>query len=407
MTEFERLVTDCNNLYEAYRKTIKGSIWKSATQEFELDYLHQITKLSQELRDRTYHTSPCHPFTVDERGHKRSIRANTVRDRVVRRCLCDQVLIPELRKHLIYDNGASLTGKGVSFTRRRLEQHLHHYYAKHGTNHGYILLIDFSRYYDNIRHDILREQIRKYIDDEFVHWLLDEIFESFKIDVSYLSDEEYETCLEQKFDLLVHDELPAEILTGDKFMYKSLGIGDQTSQICSVFFPTTIDTYCKIVKGIHYYGRYMDDTYIIADNKDDLHEILDDITKLCKELGIFMNEKKTQISRLEDGFKFMQIHYRLTDTGHLIRKMNKDRVTAMRRRLKGYKRLYDAGVLALEEICNAYKSWMGSFAKYLSKQQRINLDTLFCSLFEREENSNGNELYDDPARRHCAIASGS
>lgn len=284
MTEFESLVTDCNNLYEAFHKAITGSIWKPSVQNFEKDFLCHIVSISNDLINRTYKTSSGTKFTINERGHERPIRANTVRDRIVRRAFCDQVLTPELCKHMIYDNGASLKDKGVSFTRKRLEHHLHHFYRHHGSNEGYVLKIDFSRYYDNIRHDYLKEQIHKYINDEFVDWMLDVIFESFKIDVSYLSDDEYDRCLETKFDLLAHDEIPEKLLTGEKFMYKSLGIGDQTSQICSVFYPTPIDTYCKIVKGVKYYGRYMDDTYIISDSKAFLKYLLNDIKGICADM---------------------------------------------------------------------------------------------------------------------------
>lgn len=41
-------------------------------------------------------------------------------------------------------------------------------------------------------------------------------------------------------------------------MRKSVGIGSQISQISGVYYPTRIDNYCKIVKGMKYYGRYMD-----------------------------------------------------------------------------------------------------------------------------------------------------
>ena len=48
---------------------------------------------------------------------------------------------------------------------------------------------------------------------------------------------------------------------------RGLGIGSQVSQICGLFYPSRIDNYCKIVKSLKYYGRYMDDIYIIHPDK--------------------------------------------------------------------------------------------------------------------------------------------
>ena len=49
---------------------------------------------------------------------------------------------------LIYDNGASLKDKGLDFARRRFEIHLRNAYKEYGGK-AYILLMDFTKYYDN------------------------------------------------------------------------------------------------------------------------------------------------------------------------------------------------------------------------------------------------------------------
>lgn len=40
--------------------------------------------------------------------------------------------------------------------------------------------------------------------------------------------------------------------------------------------------------------------------------------------------------------------------------------------------------MSLFDIQNSYKSWMGSFHKYMSKYQRIRIDILFLNLFGKE-----------------------
>ena len=87
-----------------------------------------------ELNDGTYKLSEYSEFTVCERGKTRLIRGELIRDRVVKHTLCDCVLNPSIKPRLIYDNGASQKGKGISFSRNRLLVHLRKYYWEHG-NH--------------------------------------------------------------------------------------------------------------------------------------------------------------------------------------------------------------------------------------------------------------------------------
>lgn len=373
-------ISDLNKLYRAYLESKRGSSWKPQVQMYEMDYLAKLVATSNELESPTYYARKGSSFIVNERGKQRNIRSNPFSDRVVRRSLCDECLTPTLRQYLIHDNGASLPGKGISFTRRRFEQHLHEFYRKHG-NEGYILLIDFSKYYDNIQHQKLRDKIKKYIKDEEILWLFDKVLENFKIDVSYLNDELYSKCLDMKFDGDKQSKLNPKYLTGEKFMEKSLAIGDQVSQICSIFFPAEIDNYCKIVRSIRFYGRYMDDSYIISDDKNFLHEMLNEITKIANKLGIFINEKKTRIMKLNQPFTYLKLRYKLTSTGHLVKRINSQAVTRERRKLKKYRGLVNDGRMSLEDAKTSFKSWYGSSEKLLSYRTRNNMRALYNELF--------------------------
>ena len=137
-----------------------------------MTYLLELSKMQRDLENMEYEFLPTTNFTLHERGKLRRITGEQVQDRIVKHALCDEVLNPLIEPHLIYDNGASVVGKGIAFTRKRLLTHLRKYYAQHGSNEGYILLIDFSKYYDNIRHDVLLKLFEQYVDDEHALWLL-------------------------------------------------------------------------------------------------------------------------------------------------------------------------------------------------------------------------------------------
>ena len=307
-----------------------------------------------------------------------------IRDRIVRHSLCDEVLLPEVRKHIIYDNCASIKGRGISQQRKRFEIHLHKYYQLYG-NDGYILFGDFSKFYDNIIHEIAkRELLKLFNDDEFIDWLLTLIFKGFQIDVSYMSDEEYETCMIDTFNKLEYRNIPKEKLTGEKWMEKSVNIGDQLSQVIGIYYPYPIDNYVKYVRQQKFYGRYMDDWYIMNPSKEELEELLENVCKIAAELGIHINRKKTRIVKISSKYKFLQIKYTLTDTGKVIKRINPDRVTAMRRKLKKLAVKVENEEADYDNVENMFRGWMGGHYKLLSREQRKNLIQLYEDLFSKE-----------------------
>lgn len=380
---YEEILSDANNLYRAYKASVKGSKWKETTQKFMLNYLRYIFQIQDDLKNRTLTNGKTDEFSLSERGRIRPITSLQTKDRIVRHVLCDEILLPEVRKKIIYDNGASIKGRGISHQRDRFEVHLHRYYKENG-NDGWILFGDFSKFYDNIIHEIAkRELLRLFDDDEFIDWLLTLIFAGFEIDVSYMTDEEYANCMSETFNKLDYREIPKDFLTGEKWMKKSVNIGDQLSQVIGIYYPYRIDNYVKYVRSQKYYGRYMDDWYIMNPNKAELEDLLKNIRIIAEELGIHINEKKTRIVKISSTYKFLQVRYTLTKDGKIIKRINPDRVTAMRRKLKKLAIKVTNGDVAYENVENMFRGWMGSFYKLLSKEQRKNLINLYEDLFDK------------------------
>ena len=375
MNYLER-VANPNNLYEAFKKASKGSNWKLSVQRYEANLLTNIRKTELELLDGSYKQGPFLEFEVNERGHNRQIKAPGIADRVVQGSLCNNVLLPELRKYLIYDNGASLKNKGVDFSRRRLETHLRKYY-RHFGNEGYFLHIDFRKFFDNIRHDKLLEMFEEKLGDDSVMPLIRQIVESFKVDISYADHD----LTDEVFNSMEYAKIPKEKKTGERFMHKSLGIGSQVSQVVGIFFPTRVDTYCKVVRGCKYYGRYMDDIYIIHPDKDFLKSVLTGVRKQAAELGLFINEKKTQMFKLSHGFTFLKIKYNLTETGKIIKRPARENITRQRRKMKKFKYLVAEGKMTRKDAEEEVKSWLGSMKKLNAYRTCQNIRELWWELF--------------------------
>lgn len=348
-----------------------------------MNYLKYIFSIQDMLRDQTLINSAPEEFLLRERGRTRLITGIPIQDRIVRHVLCDDILLPEVRKHIIYDNCASLNGRGISAQRKRFEVHLHRYFRQYG-NEGWILFGDFSKFYDNIIHDIAKNDLLKLFgNDDYLNWLLGVIFDGFKIDVSYMNDDEYEKCMSTLFNKLEYHEIPKSLLTGQKWMHKSVNIGDQLSQIIGIYYPYRIDNYVKYVRSQKFYGRYMDDFYLMSPSRDELEDILQHILQIAEKTGIHINEKKTRIVKICGPYGFLQIRYTLTGDGKVLKQINPQRVSAMRRKLKKLAVMVQNGQRSYDAAETMFKSWMGSFYKLLSKQQRKGLIELFENLFDK------------------------
>ena len=342
--------SDANKLYEGGKKAIAGAPWKYSSQYFEMNQLLNTAHLQKDIKDQTYVPGAGTNFWINERGKHRLVTSIPCPDKTVNHVLCDEVLSPLLDPYLIHDNGASRINKGVAFCRRRFEQHIHEFYRKHG-NKGFILLGDFKSYYASINAIKAREMMldllsRRLSEDDLLEteWLLDVILGS-------------ET---------------------------GINIGGQVSQNVGITFAHRVDDYVKTVRGQRYYARYSDDFYLINESRDLLLEIADGIRLEAGKVGLTVHPHKTHVAPVDKPFRFLQISYRMTDTGKLVRRISPKSVTRERKRLKGYRRLIDRERMTYQDAEDAFKSWLTLNYKVMSKQQITNLYSLYRDLFGRE-----------------------
>lgn len=315
--EFETLLNVTN-------KTAKGITWKSSTQSYLLKRLLWVSNTTNQIHDRTYKPKKYNEFTIHERGKPRLIRACHISDRVVQKAFNETVLRPKIEPRLIYDNGASQKGKGTNFSLKRLKIHLQKFYRKHGNN-GYALLIDFKNYFGNIDKNILLSKLSKILTEDEM-------------------------------------ELMKTFMQND---YSGLGLGSEVNQTCAIFYANDLDHFIKEKLKIKYYGRYMDDSYLIHNDKAYLEYCLGEIKNICKRDGIILNERKCKIINLKsDNLNFLKKQIRLTDTGKVIMRPIKKNYTRRAHRLVELSKLRAKGIISKDDIDISYKSWRGFIVKY-------------------------------------------
>lgn len=352
---FENVVC-LKSMYKAAKKAACGVSWKASVQRYILAILFRVTHTKQNLLKGKDIRQGFIEFDLNERGKTRHIKSVHFNERVVQKSICLNAMNPVLLNSVIYDNAASQKGKGTHFSLKRVEEYLHWHYRHYGNN-GYALGVDFKNYFESIPHEVLKETFRKNFTDVRIIKLLDDFVDAF----------------------------------GDR----GLGLGSETSQINAVCHTNKIDHYIKEVERIKGFVKYMDDSLIFHTDKGYLQELLYELEDMYAEIGITLNKKKTHIYDLKHGFTFLKTRFFLTDTGKVIKKPCRDRITAARRALKKQAKLYEQGIMTFEDVQQSYISKRGSFVHKNARKTIHSLDMLFKQLFKKEYNygnsNNGNK----------------
>lgn len=306
-------------LYKAYLTARKRKRKKPATAQYEANVLACTDKLSKILAAKTYCPGKFETFYVYE-PKKRLVQAPAFVDKVVLHAITDNVLYDAITGSFIRDNYASQKGKGTHDGLGRLKQAMLDYYRKHGNADGWVLKADVHHFFASIDHDLLKRKLIV-------------LFEKQHLDFEIL-------------DLL--------------FTYidttAGLPLGYQTSQLFALMFLDDFDHAMKERFGVRYYGRQMDDFFIIEESKERLQQLLRDIRTIVGGLGLELNNK-TAIFPLRNGIDFLGFHTYLTDTGGVVQKLRRDSINRMKGRIRYWRTAYPSGKVSKDEIKDSWTAW--------------------------------------------------
>ena len=350
-------VMSFGNLCKAGKVCCNGGRWKTSTINFETNLLTECLKIHNDLHYGTRKFKGFHSFSTVEHGKLRNIDALPIQERAIQKCLCKNLLTEAYSRSFIYDNSASLKGKGMDFQLKRLKKHLHDHYRKYGTEGG-IYQFDFKNYFGSIPHDGIKARARTKIKDDRLYALLCGFVDEFQ-----------------------------QMKTADKtsVIKRGVGLGSEMSQIIALDYASPIDHYVKDVRGIHGYGRYMDDGYVISNSLEELEDIKQNLYQLAIELGIEMSDKKNIITPFRHhSFSFLKMRVTLTESGKVIMKMNRKSIKAMRRKLDVFRRWVSEGKIEPEDIFQSYQSWRAQAKRCNSYNTLRAMDIKFIHLFEVE-----------------------
>lgn len=316
MTDFEK-VLDFNNMYRAFRKAKCGKGYKKSSARFNLAALDGVHTLISQLRSKTYRVSEYTEFKVYE-PKERIIQTTSFKDKVIQHCLCDNVIMPRLQHVFLNDNCAGQKGKGTLFGLERLGEQMQQFFGKYGCN-GYILKCDITKFFYNISHAQLKDIVEYHFGyDPDVCWLCNLFIDSTE--------------------------------------GKGIPLGNQINQGFALLYLDGMDKLIKYELGIDYYGRYMDDFYLIHPSKAYLKYCLEVITAYLETLDLTLNSK-TQIFPFKNGVSYLGFHTYITSGGKAIRRLKNQNKRNAQKKFARMAQLVATGELSKETFDASYGAW--------------------------------------------------
>lgn len=350
-------VMSFGNLCRAGKDCCSGSRWKTSTINFETNLLAECLEVQQSLANGTRKFGGFHSFTTIEHGKARAIDALPIRERAAQKCLCQNLLTEAYSRSFIFDNSASLKGKGMDFALRRLKKHLSDHFRRHGTEGG-IYQFDFKGYFGSIPHDRIKARAKRVIRDERLYQLFCDFVDDFQ-----------------------------RLKTADKTAERKrgVGLGSEVSQIIALDYADPIDHYIKDRRRIKGAARYMDDGHAISNSLEELKDLDRCLHQLAEAMDIEMSDKKCVITPFRHhSFTFLKMRIKLEDSGKVTMRLSRKSIRAMRRKLAIFRRWVDDGTMDAEDAIQSYQSWRAHAKRADSYRTLEAMDARFVQIFAEE-----------------------
>lgn len=328
------------------RKCCNGVRWKQSTQNFALHLFSGTAKRRREVLDGTWKPRKCTHFTLRERGKVRPIDAPHITDRQVHKTLCNEVLIPLYNPSMIYDNGASQRDKGLQWHFRRLEEQLRWHHRRYGQT-GAVGLLDLKGFFPNAPHGAIYDRHQALILAPALRWVADTV--------------------------VAHSPCPTP--------GRGMPLGVEPSQQEMVALPSAVDNWCKCQAGIHCFGHYMDDYYIILPDAEQLKALIRELVRRFEAMGIRVNKRKCKVIPLTKPFRFCKARFTLTETGKVKINGSRDGIKRARRKLKLFHREFKEGKRPLKDV-EQYMECQGAYYRNFDDHGReLRLRRLYHAIF--------------------------
>lgn len=280
-----------NALFDAYFDCRHNKRNSLSQLEFEVDLEKNLMNLWRDLQDGSYKIGPSIAFVVTY-PKVREVWAANFRDRIVHHLIYNSVK-DRFYNRFIRDSYACIPQRGLHDGCQRIT-HFIRSITNNGRCNAFVLKADIANFFTSINLKTTISLTEKYVHEKWIRDLFQQI--------------------------VFHDPRPTAIFQSSQSLFDKvprhksllhapagfgLPIGNLTSQFLANVYLNELDQFVKKELKIKYYGRYMDDIFILGKDAKTLNDNYKEMDAfLLEHLGLRFHPNKKSLQPIHQGFSF-------------------------------------------------------------------------------------------------------
>ncbi len=314
---------DIYDLLDVYENNIVKNIKnKRKLLKFESSKINYLVEIKRILENNLYDGGYYNIFVIFD-PKIRVIMSQRLIDKIINHYLTKYILYPKLEHLLIDENCATRKDMGTSYAIKHLKKDIE-YFKRY--KEFYFLKFDIKKYFYSIDQKVLLAILEKNLtDDEYI------IFRKIIYSTNHKYVNENILSLSKKLNV----DLPI-------YEYgKGLSLGAVSNQFLAILYLYKLHHYIKHNLKIKRIKLYMDDYLLIHEDKNYLKYALDKITYILEnEYKLKLNEKKTQIVKMDKGIVFLGYKIIVKNNKTII-KLSRARKDKIKKKVRNSKYKYE------------------------------------------------------------------
>ena len=348
--------------------------------EFELNRYKNLYKLLKELNNGTYTIGVSKCFIVTK-PVIREVFAASFRDRIVHHLIINRINIIFENEVMIDKAFACRKGKGTLYGIKQLVLDIKTV-SQNYKKETFVFKGDFKSFFMSIDKRLLFDLIKKCLNDIYEKYGWNENDLEFNVTLlkKIIFHCPQKNCI-RRSTMKLWEKLPKSKSLFNCDDYHGLPIGNLSSQISANFFLSYFDNYVIKTLGFIEYGRYVDDFYIVSDNKEKILKSIPKIKNYLKKMGVTLHPNKIYLQEHKKGVQFIggvikpnRVYILNRTKGNCIQKIKKINKILETEQLKHNE---------INEIISSVNSYLGLFKHYntFKLRKKIIINKLSRNIF--------------------------
>ena len=286
---------DFETILEAYLDCRKRKRSTVGATEFELNYVHNLVELMNEVNSRQYRIGKSICFVVRYPRY-REVFAGEFRDRIIHHYIA--LRLEPLFEQIFCDRTYNCRkGKGQLAGVTQLAEDIRDE-SENYTKDAYVMKVDLKGFFMSI----IKSKLARMVDDFIVEYYKGDDKEDLRWICNLVVMHRPELNCERRSPLWMWNFIPKEKSLFTNGEDRGIAIGNLFAQLFANFLLNTIDWKIDAVCVRH--NRYVDDISFVSKDKKKLLSIIPMLRIELGKLGLRLNEKKFYLQHYSKGVQF-------------------------------------------------------------------------------------------------------